>query len=127
MHSAMNTALAPRSIALSIKRVMSPKLWIPRRGSVKYLYAVNLAQPKEETLRSLYAGSLLTRRGPRCIGVVWGYGSRLHVHQQHEVKAPTAAWFETSDANPATLTCADFSPAYLPLGSAERANPSVGY
>lgn len=88
MHSAMNTALAPRSIALSIKRVMSPKLWIPRRGSVKYLYAVNLAQPKEETLRSLYAGSLLTRRGPRCIGVVWGYGSRLHVHQQHEVKAP---------------------------------------
>ena len=73
-HSAMNTALAPRSIALSIKRVMSPKLWIPRRGSVKYLYAVNLAQPKEETLRSLYAGSLLTRRGPRCIGVVWGYG-----------------------------------------------------
>ena len=42
MKSAMNTALAPKSIALSIKRVMSTKLNLPAAVSI----ASNVAMPK---------------------------------------------------------------------------------
>jgi hypothetical protein len=43
----------------------------------------------EETLRSLYAGFLLDRRGPS--GELWGGGSRRH---RDQVKASPAEWFE---------------------------------
>jgi hypothetical protein len=54
-----------------------------------------LRRRKEETPRSLIAGSLLTRllrRGPGVSGCL-GFGSRPHSHQQTDKASPNT-WFE---------------------------------
>ena len=65
-----------------------------------------LRRKKEETLRSLVAGSLLTRllTGPE-VHRGAGYGSRLPINKM--IKLPPAHGSSWSTANPAMLACGD--------------------
>jgi hypothetical protein len=68
-----------------------------------------LRREKEETPRSLFAGSLLTRLLRRARGYrgVRGYGSRLH-SINNLIKPALAHGSRRSTANAAMLTCGDF-------------------